>query len=105
MEAVSANSSACCQSQLTALPLVPQNTTQWLGGVRVTFAMAAAASAAPAPESSDATTAAGPQVVLVTGGTGLVGQGIRAFVEGAGAKDAPEGETWYYASSKDGDLR
>ncbi|KAA0152176.1 hypothetical protein FNF29_04043 [Cafeteria roenbergensis] len=67
--------------------------------------MAAASSAAPAPESSPAAPAAGPQVVLVTGGTGLVGQGIRSFVEGAGAEGAPEGETWYYASSKDGDLR
>ncbi len=72
---------------------------------QATFPMAAASSAAPAPESSPAAPAAGPQVVLVTGGTGLVGQGIRSFVEGAGAKDAPEGETWYYASSKDGDLR
>lgn len=67
--------------------------------------MAAAASAVPASEHEAATSATGPQVVLVTGGTGLVGQGIRTFVEGAGAKDAPEGETWYYASSKDGDLR
>uniref|UniRef100_A0A7S1UTT3 GDP-L-fucose synthase n=1 Tax=Grammatophora oceanica TaxID=210454 RepID=A0A7S1UTT3_9STRA len=46
--------------------------------------------------------AAGKKVVMVTGGSGLVGQGIRAFVEQSGAK---ENEEWVYLSSKDGDLR
>lgn len=39
--------------------------------------------------------------VLVTGGSGLVGQGIKAAVEKEGIK----GETWIYLTSKDGDLR
>jgi GDP-L-fucose synthase len=43
-------------------------------------------------------------VILVTGGTGLVGRAVEAFVKGAGAKDA-EGETWVFLGSKDGDLR
>ena len=44
-----------------------------------------------------------PITVLVTGGTGLVGQGIKSYVESpAGKKD---GETWIFLSSKDGDLR
>jgi GDP-L-fucose synthase len=42
------------------------------------------------------------KVIMVTGGSGLVGQGIRMFVEGKGFK---EGETWIFLSSKDGDLR
>jgi len=60
----------------------------------------AAASASTATSGAE-----GPAVVLVTGGTGLVGKAVRSFVEGAGAKDATEGESWYYAGSKDGDLR
>jgi GDP-L-fucose synthase len=43
-----------------------------------------------------------PITVLVTGGSGLVGQGIKTYVEGAGKK---EGETWIFLSSKDGDIR
>jgi len=42
------------------------------------------------------------KVILVTGGSGLVGQGIRMYVEGAGFK---EGEEWIFLSSKEGDLR
>lgn len=42
-------------------------------------------------------------VVLVTGGTGLVGKAIKEVVEKEGL--ALDNETWYYASSKDGDLR
>jgi len=41
-------------------------------------------------------------VVMVTGGSGLVGSAIRSYIEQSGAKD---GETWVYLSSKDGDLR
>lgn len=46
---------------------------------------------------------AGPSVVLVTGGSGLVGQAIKDFVEEDGNTKA--GETWIFLSSKDGDLR
>lgn len=41
-------------------------------------------------------------VVMVTGGSGLVGSAIRSYVEQSGAN---EGETWVYLSSKDGDLK
>lgn len=41
-------------------------------------------------------------VVMVTGGSGLVGRGIKAYVEESGAK---ENEEWVFLSSKDGDLR
>jgi len=41
-------------------------------------------------------------VVMVTGGSGLVGMGIRMYIEKSGAK---ENEKWVYLSSKDGDLR
>lgn len=44
-----------------------------------------------------------PTVVLVTGGSGLVGQAIKEFVEEEGNKK--EGETWIFLSSKEGDLR
>ena len=40
--------------------------------------------------------------VLVTGGTGLYGRAIEAVVK---ADPATAGETWYFAGSKDGDLR
>jgi GDP-L-fucose synthase len=40
-------------------------------------------------------------VILVTGGSGLVGQGIKAVVE----REAVTGERWVYLTSKDGDLR
>jgi len=42
-----------------------------------------------------------PMVVLVTGGTGLVGKAIEHVV---GLENNPE-ETWVFAGSKDGDLR
>lgn len=45
-----------------------------------------------------------PTVVMVTGGTGLVGQGIKEFVTGNDNKNTKEGETWVFLSSKDGDL-
>jgi len=41
------------------------------------------------------------KVVLVTGGSGLVGKGIEAVLKDNPRKD----ETWVYLSSKDGDLR
>ena len=45
------------------------------------------------------------KVILVTGGTGLVGKAVHKFVtEGAGAADAA-GESWVFLSSKDADLR
>lgn len=40
-------------------------------------------------------------VVLVTGGSGLVGQAIRTITE----KEPHPGETWIFCGSKDGDLR
>jgi len=43
------------------------------------------------------------RVVLVTGGSGLVGKGIQAYLE-ATKKESGE-ERWVYLSSKDGDLR
>lgn len=43
----------------------------------------------------------GKQTVMVTGGSGLVGQAIREYVE----SNQKEGEEWIYLSSKDGDLR
>lgn len=61
-------------------------------------AAAGGAGAAPAPASAEA---AGPMVVLVTGGTGLVGRAIRDAVEA----HPREGETWHFVSSKDADLR
>lgn len=44
----------------------------------------------------------GKSIVMVTGGSGLVGQAIKDFIE-AGNK-APN-EEWVFLSSKDGDLR
>lgn len=41
-----------------------------------------------------------PSVILVTGGSGLVGHGIRAAIEQAGDK-----RRWVWLSSKEGDLR
>lgn len=39
--------------------------------------------------------------IMVTGGSGLVGQAIKTYVDTGGKK---EGETWVFLSSKDGDL-
>lgn len=44
--------------------------------------------------------APGPKVILVTGGSGLVGRGIQEVVAG----DPVEGENWVFLSSKDADL-
>ena len=41
------------------------------------------------------------KVVLVTGGSGMLGNGIRWVVEN---EDKPEDETYFFASSKDADL-
>ena len=43
------------------------------------------------------------RVIMVTGGTGLVGKGIEAFI--ADCPEAAANESWVYLSSKDGDLR
>ena len=40
------------------------------------------------------------KVILVTGGSGLVGRAIHSVVEA----EAREDETWVFLSSKDGDL-
>ena len=40
-------------------------------------------------------------VVLVTGGSGLVGKAIEAII----SEESNTEETWVFASSKDGDLR
>jgi len=40
-------------------------------------------------------------VVMVTGGSGLVGQGIKANID----REANAAETWIFLTSKDGDLR
>ena len=47
-------------------------------------------------------------VVLVTGGTGLVGRGLEHIIntEPEGSKFGKKpGETWIFASSSEGDLR
>ena len=41
------------------------------------------------------------KVVLVTGGSGLVGYAIKQEIE----KEANSNETWHFLSSKDADLR
>jgi GDP-L-fucose synthase len=43
-------------------------------------------------------------IVLVTGGSGLVGQAIKSYVSNNNDKDN-NNETWIYLSSNDGDLR
>ena len=44
-----------------------------------------------------------PKIVLVTGGSGLVGRGIETFV--ATDAEASANEEWVFLSSKDGDLK
>jgi GDP-L-fucose synthase len=56
-----------------------------------------------AADTNGTTTA--PIVVLVTGGSGLVGQGIKAYVESEEGGATHKNETWIYLSSKEGDLR
>uniref|UniRef100_A0A7S2P233 GDP-L-fucose synthase n=1 Tax=Leptocylindrus danicus TaxID=163516 RepID=A0A7S2P233_9STRA len=53
-------------------------------------------------DESNGTTDPEPVVVLVTGGSGLVGKAIESYVN-----DSPkiESETWIFLSSKDGDIR
>jgi GDP-L-fucose synthase len=53
-------------------------------------------------ESNKTEDARRPSVVMVTGGSGLVGAAIREYVEGTGAL---ENESWIYLNSKEGDLR
>ena len=45
-----------------------------------------------------------PTVVMITGGSGLVGQGIKDYVTEDNNKNQKPGETWIFLSSKDGDL-
>lgn len=45
-----------------------------------------------------------PTVVMVTGGSGLVGQGIKDFVTENNNENQKPGEKWIFLSSKDGDL-
>jgi hypothetical protein len=42
------------------------------------------------------------RVIMVTGGTGLVGKGIEAFI--SDDAEAARNESWVFLSSKDGDL-
>ena len=47
------------------------------------------------------TSSSSSSTILVTGGSGLVGQAIKSYTD---ANKLP-GETWVFLSSKDGDLR
>lgn len=46
-------------------------------------------------------------VILVTGGSGLVGEAVKWVIENDQSKryGKKENETWIFLSSKDGDLR
>jgi GDP-L-fucose synthase len=66
-----------------------------------TMSEAANASAAAAVE-ANGVVATHPTVVMVTGGSGLVGAAICAYIKETGARNE---ESWIYLSSKDGDLR
>ena len=58
--------------------------------------------------SSSAPSPGSPTRVLVTGGSGLVGQGIKWVIENepVGSRFGKhEGEEWIYLTSKDGDVR
>jgi len=48
---------------------------------------------------------AGEVVVMVTGGSGLVGKGIQAALEKGRVGPTPANERWVFLSSKDADLR
>lgn len=58
------------------------------------------ASAAPSAPPADA-----PSVILVTGGSGLVGKAVEQFVTKGDGAAAAAGERWVFLSSKDADLR
>eukprot|EP01112_Ceratiomyxa_fruticulosa_P012454 TRINITY_DN344_c0_g1_i1.p1 TRINITY_DN344_c0_g1~~TRINITY_DN344_c0_g1_i1.p1 ORF type:complete len:326 (-),score=79.15 TRINITY_DN344_c0_g1_i1:113-1090(-) len=45
-----------------------------------------------------------PRVVLVTGGSGLVGKGIEIYLKSVEEQRAPLKETWVFLSSRDADL-
>lgn len=60
------------------------------------------ATAAVAVEASTTAAVTAQKVILVTGGSGLVGQAIRMYIEGSGFQN---GEEWIFLSSKEGDLR
>ena len=44
-------------------------------------------------------------VVMVTGGSGLVGKGIQAALANGRCGETPANEKWVYLSSKEADLR
>jgi nucleoside-diphosphate-sugar epimerase len=44
-------------------------------------------------------------VILVTGGSGLVGMALRDLIERPEERKAHQGEEWIFIGSKDGDLR
>lgn len=50
---------------------------------------------------------ASESIILVTGGTGLVGQALKWVIENETSEryGKKEGEKWIFLSSKDGDLR
>ena len=54
-----------------------------------------------AKRKADELTTGKPMVVMVTGGSGLVGQGIKTVVD----REQRAGEEWIFLTSKDGDLR
>ena len=45
------------------------------------------------------------RVVMVTGGSGLVGNGIQAALANGRCGETPANEKWVYLSSKEADLR
>jgi GDP-L-fucose synthase len=53
-------------------------------------------------ETNEAANASPEAIVMVTGGSGLVGAAISAYIKETGARP---GESWVFLSSKDGDLR
>lgn len=44
-------------------------------------------------------------VIIVTGGSGLVGQAIKTIIEEEQKQESVKNETWIFCGSKDGDLR
>lgn len=45
------------------------------------------------------------RIILVTGGSGLVGQAIKSVVNTETNDEGTPNETWVFCGSKDGDLR
>lgn len=76
-----------------------------IGAAGVALYLRSAAAAAPpaAATAGHAVDRSKERIVLVTGGTGLVGKGIEAYI--STNPEAKEKESWIFLSSKDGDLR